>query len=248
MERSVQNSNNDENYCSLKSSVENELRPLPMKKPSHREIEMEGRALRKMSLVLASKLSTRPWDGLEYESNSFDPEMNLSETGTRPVALFFNTLRQALLASQELQLLQKISKSVDEKMQYDNVRILCLGDDDIPIDMTEAGTNDKKRKKRGRASALSKGTVNPHNGLILVVQPTDFNNEIKPPSPSVGTIHHLQRILARASIAQIPAIVISPRLTEQLHSSGIEQSGYQQSSTYGGVEVSLITLLSILLN
>jgi hypothetical protein len=73
--------------------------------------------------------------------------------------------------------------------------------------------------------------------LVLVVQPTDWNNEVNPPSPSVGTVQQLQSLLAKASIARIPAVVVSPRLTEQFDERGIEQSGYQQSSTYGGVEV-----------
>jgi hypothetical protein len=127
---------------------------------------------------------------------------------------------------------------------YDNIRILCLGQDDIPRDMLRptVRTNEKdtqRRRRWGESKELTEGKVDPRFGIILIVQPTDRNNEAMPPSPSVGTVQSLQKLLARATISRIPAVVISPRLTEQMDGKGIEQSGYQKSSTYGGVEVSL---------
>ena len=200
-------------------------------------IALEGRALRRLSLVLASQLSQGPWSGLE----DMDDSEKDAKFKSRPVALFFNTIRQALLASKELQLLQKIAKLQKRENQYDNIRILCLGQDEIPKDMIkELGldTNGKRRRKWGGSKELSEGVVNPKNGLILIVQPTDFNNEANPASPVIGTVQQLQTLVAKASIAHLPSVVIAPRLTEQFDGNGIEQSGYQKSSTYGGLEVS----------
>jgi hypothetical protein len=91
------------------------------------------------------------------------------------------------------------------------------------------------RRPWGSTRQIIAGKVDPSRGIILIVQPTDFNNEVEPPSPAVNALTQLQILLARASVVQIPAVVISPRLTEQWL-SGIEQSGYQKSSTYGGIE------------
>lgn len=227
-------------------------------------IALEGRALRRLSLILASQLSQGTWEGLEdmdipternSAENGYHERMTMEQVDedattsaandrkskSRPVALFFNTLRQTLLASKELQLLQKIAKLQNREGLYDNIRILCLGQDGIPQDMvkeTPRDTKGKQRRKWGGSKQLSEGMVNPKNGMILIVQPTDFNSEANPAAPVIGTVQQLQMLLARASIAHIPAVVISPRLTEQFDGRGIEQSGYQRSSTYGGLEVS----------
>jgi len=195
-------------------------------------VDREGRALRKVALVLASKLSQRPWVGLE----DGDVEgMESKRRDNRIVAVFFNTIRQALLASQELKLLQRQSK---DHRAYDAIQILCLGHDSLP---TELITRPNTKKRRNKNKFLQDGTVDPHNGLLLIVQPSDLNAESSHhPSPAIHTLTHLQRILARASVAQLPAIVLSPRLNEQqrrqLVTGGMDQSGYQRSSTYGGVE------------
>jgi hypothetical protein len=228
--------------------------------------EIEGRALRRVVLLLASKLSQMPWSGLETtdgDSKEEDGDDNNVEkdrkdidtfnqhepkrTGTRPIAIFFNTLHQALQASRELKLLQQVAISQNlDVSSYKNIRILCLGQDTIPNDMLRSGRakdkrekdkNGKTRRKWGSSRELSSGKVDPKNGLVIVVQPTDYNFELKPPSPSIGTIQELQKLLSRASVNQLPSIVVSPRLTEQFEGrEGAEQSGYQQSSTYGGVE------------
>ena len=199
----------------------------------------EGRALRRLSLVLASQLSMKPWH--ELEDDCTENENHSSESRSRPIALFFSTIKQALLASKELQLLQKIERIKSREKRYENIRILCLGQDEIPKDMTHQGSldsNGKRRSKWGSSKKLSDGVVDPTRGLVLVVKPTDFNNEVHPAFPLVGAVKELQILLTKASIALIPSVVISPRLTEQFDERGIEQSGYQRSSTYGGVEVS----------
>ncbi len=252
-----------------------------------KKADVEGRALRRVVLLLATKLSQMPWIGLEdlddhieedddhsrngeeqyinnvqnnndvnsghhheqhhHQQNQHGINESNEQTKTRPIALYFNTLNQALKASSELQLLKQIAHQHNQDISiYQNIRILCLGQDTIPDDMirkkmknTENKHNEKRRKKWGASRELSSGTVDPRNGMVIVVQPSDFNFESKPPGPSYGTVHDLQKLLSRASVNQIPSVVISPRLTEQMEVeglSGIEQSGYQKSSTYGGVE------------
>jgi hypothetical protein len=206
----------------------------------HHILAMEGRALRRLSIVLASKLSQMPWEGMENREMYDGEGIVGEEPSSRPIALFFNTIRQALEASNELKLLQKVAALNGQKDLYHNVRILCMGQDEIPKDMANPPTTDingKRRRKWGISKELSEGRVDPTRGLVIIVQPTDLNNESSPPSPSIGTVQQLQGLLAKSSIAQIPAVVMSPRLTEQFDGRGIEQSGYQQSSTYGGVEV-----------
>jgi hypothetical protein len=212
---------------------------------SNTDVLLEGKGLRIFSLILASKLNQWPWDSLEDDTPS-DDDNNMKVHGKylskRPVALFYNTIRQALQASQELKMMQQISKIRGKEGIYDNIRILCLGQDDIPKDMLRPTVKTKRnntgRRRWGESKELTEGKIDPTIGVILIVQPTDRNNEATPPSPSVGTLQQLQKLLARATIARIPAVVISPRLTEQMDGRGIEQSGYQKSSTYGGVEVS----------
>lgn len=201
--------------------------PFIDKKQSRKSIEQESRALRRFSLVLASKLGVAPWEGLEETEN-------VTMTA-RPVALFYSTVKQALLASKELQLLKQISKLENgDSSIYDHIQILCLGQDDIPHEMTDYAKKNGRRPW-GSSRQIGAGRVDPSRGIILIVQPTDFNKETEPPSPAINAVTQLQILLARASVVQIPAVVISPRLTEQWL-TGIEQSGYQKSSTYGGIE------------
>jgi len=199
------------------------------KEESRETIEKESRALRRFSLVLASKLGNATWVGLE------ESDYETANAKARPVAIFYSTVKQALFASKELQLLRQISKLENgDSSMYDHIQILCLGQDDIPKEMTH-DTRTNGRRPWGSSRQVNAGKVNPNKGIILIVQPTDFNHEVQPPSPAVNAVTQLQVLLARASVVQIPAVVISPRLTEQWL-SGIEQSGYQKSSTYGGIE------------
>ena len=204
--------------------------------------DLEGHAMRRLSLKLAARLSSSPWEGLEGTETTHGSDNNSDElndvlkarSSVRPVALYFNTIRQALLANLELKVLKEQSTSD----VYANIRILCLGQDTIPDDML---SGKKTMRRHRRMSDLIKGKILPQNGIILIVQPSDYNAENLPPSPAVGSISALQVLLAQASIVRLPSIVISPRLTEHINpgfgdSSRSDQSGYQQSSTYGGVE------------
>lgn len=214
------------------------------------KVESEAKTLRIISLIMAAKLSRKPWNDLEDDLHGLDMNQRTNASG-RSVAIFFNTIRQALMASSELKLLQSVSslKDTDDPLCYDNIRICCLGQDDIPDEMMKdkcdnGVTNNGKRKKSKMSRDLGKGVVDPSKGIVVIVQPTDYNSDSNPPSPSIGSLQYLQRILARASIHKLPTVIVSPRMIEQYAAfpngstdgGGYEQSGYQKSSTYGGFE------------
>ena len=172
----------------------------------------EPNALRKVALQLAAHLSS---------------EQNIK------VAVYFNTIRQTLMASQELQFLRRVEmqskRQGDTKSVYNNITVLTLGADDIPKSM--------RRQERLKSPQLGQGQVDLKRGLIMVIQPTDYNAEYRPPAPSIGSVAALQRLAGRASVDGIPVVLLSPRfLTLQAPSPGWDQSGYQQSSAYGGYE------------
>jgi len=183
----------------------------------------EGRAMIIFSLELAQRLVASPWNGFEEASS-----------GLRPCAVFYNTMDQALMASREL---SRLKEDVHTNRDIlDQIHISSLGQGSLPTHM------EKKRKKQ------------PTNGIVLVVKPTDY--DIDSPIPNIGRptvyadcLEKLQRILFQASASSLPAIVISPRLTElaplvqppTTHTYktgpwGYEQSNYQHSATYGGIE------------
>lgn len=183
----------------------------------------EGRAMIIFSLELAQRLVS-PWNGFEEDASS----------DLRPCAVFYNTMDQALMASRELSRLKKDARG--DRNVLDRIYISWLGQGSLPTHM------EKKRKQEST------------NGLVLVVKPSDY--DIDSPIPNIGQptvyadcIENLQRILFQASASSLPAIVISPRLTElaplvqpiTTHTYktgpwGHEQSNYQRSATYGGIE------------
>jgi hypothetical protein len=196
------------------------------------------RATRRLSLMLAAKISMdSSWE--EFENESEEDDINDIRTSPlkdtrRPVAVYFNTIKQALMASRELQSLKRAEHGEDCEeglaSSYDHVSIQCLGDK-IPKALR------RDRSERRRYGGLTQGYVNVTHGLILIVQPTDYNNEYRPPGPAVGSIGSFQQLAAQASIEEVATVAISPRfLSNKNHFGGWDQSGYQQSSTYGGVE------------
>lgn len=220
------------------------------------EQDAEGRGVRRVAITLAEILSRYPWEGQEQE----EEDKNTTRKGQRrPVLIYFNTLQQTLMASRELMLLKE-EEAIKEKgtrnydkmtgeSAYDNVTILCLGEK-IPRKFFPSKKGAEKRKHRDR---LDSGVVDPKKGIVIIAQPTDANFDVQPPGPAAGKVLSLQGTLAQASFAQLPAIVLSPRLTEQYgiyqqqsgsrgsfshtgSGGGFDQSGYQESATYGGAE------------
>jgi hypothetical protein len=179
----------------------------------------EKRAMRILSLLLAKRLSKLPWD----KTDSTDMQ-------DRSVAVYFNSVEQSLLATRELSRLK-----MDNENAYDHIQIYCLGQ------------NEKSQSAK---------TVSVEK-IILVVKPTDYDantllpahdNSIHQPRIQSNVVDKLQSLLFQASASSIPAVVLSPRLSElpplqqasqeykRTGPSGFEQSGFQKSSTYGGIE------------
>jgi len=178
------------------------------------------KAIRHISLQLGAQLTKGPWEGYEKPEEEF----------TRPVAIYFNTIKQTLIACEELANVKRASKSVSTT-SFDNIIVQTLGQDpEIPQKMKES----RKRSKKG----VQEGKVDPKRGIIVIVQPTDFNSEFNPPGPAVDSVSHLQQLVARAAVENLPVVIISPRfLAHQCFgSNNRDQSGFQRSSVYGGSE------------
>jgi hypothetical protein len=179
--------------------------------------------------MLAAKLSVNSsWKAYEDDN---DVARNSKAPPHRPVAVYFTTIKQALMASQELKLLRlDESNTTTKKTAYNNVQIRCLGDD-IPKSMCLDPS--ERRRYRG----LSDGHINATQGVIVISTPTDYNSEYRPPGPVIGTVAAFQRLVAQASIQELPTIAVSPRfLSNDTPFYGQDQSGFQQSSAYGGIE------------
>lgn len=177
----------------------------------------DSRAVRLLSLYFGAELAKGPWKGYEKVSKNF----------SRPVVIYFNTIKQSLIACEELASLKKIP---DAPTTYNDIIIKTLGQDtEIPKIM---------KKKTKPVKSATEGLVNPKQGIVVVVQPTDFNEEFRPPGPAVNSVSHLQQLVAQAAIENLPVIVISPRFLCQqpFESNSWDQSGFQRSSVYGGDE------------
>jgi hypothetical protein len=227
------------------------------------------RAVRLASLVLAGKLSqSQTYESYSKKRNSEHLDLKHSSTSDeaqqhRPIAIYFNTVQQALEASRQLwelkrlDLLQQkrnIVKTATNKINvttpfsiYDSVHIRCLCQGDtIPKELMQRSNEleslhafSEKTTRNRRWRQLTTGKVDPTAGLILVVQPTDYNDEYRPPGPSIGVVESLQRLVATAAVEQLPVVLVSPRFlkAQSSFSSGWDQSGYhQRSSLYGGLE------------
>jgi hypothetical protein len=186
------------------------------------DVLTESSALRHISLILAAKLSS-----YKRRSNQNNPSTAV------PVAVYLNTVQQAIAATRTLSHLQENACQHDQ-VDFKEIQIHCLGQTHcniIPIEMrSNISVTHSELKKR-----LETGYVDSSRGWIIVVQPTDSNDEFRPPTPALSTVESLQELSIRAAMHGLPLIVLSPRLTQQMR--GIwDQSGYQQSSTYGGIE------------
>ena len=146
-------------------------------------------ALRKLSLRLAQRLST-------FQSGESDE----NEDKHRPVAVYFNTIKQTMQAASEFHDLTSAHR-VEES---ENVSVLCLGDQ-LPFQPPE----DSLLRKKRRTSRNPKQEYS--HGYVLVVQPTDYNDEHQPPGPSISTIEFLQQLSTKASVMGLATILVSPR-------------------------------------
>ncbi len=186
-------------------------------------------AIRRLALLLAAKLSSQQcWTSFERKKETTpSPEY-------RPVTLCFNTIKQALIASNDLQRLKldyvNGGGKDGGKSPYEKIKIQCIHDR-LPKELHVT------RSRRRRNNGLTGGYVNATKGILLAVQPTDYNLEHKPPGPAIDAIGNFQRLVAQASVEEVPVVVLSPRfLSNDSPYGGWDQSGYQQSAIYGGLE------------
>lgn len=193
----------------------------------------EGRAMRILALHIANRLSTLP-----MEMNAH----NSLTRRTRSVAVYFNTVEQSLLASRELNR-WKIDHEYTGNISFDDMHIYCLGQDTLPF---------KGKSQRQQSSKDWNKNTDSKESIILIVKPTDYDatsHERHHPTIQANVVDKLQTLLFQAAASSIPAVVLSPRLSElpplqqssfqgykRTGPSGFEQSGFQISSTYGGIE------------
>ena len=81
----------------------------------------------------------------------------------------------------------------------------------IPPDMLfeHDDTSSTHRHKRGHKQPQ---TQNKNlRGLILVVQPTDYNDEYAPPGPAVNVWTALQALVASAAVEGLPVVCLTPQ-------------------------------------
>lgn len=185
-----------------------------------------NRAQRILALLLAAKLSNDlSWNEYENECHSAD--------SYRPIALSFNTIKEALLAHREMQILQRDCHSEVERDAFNHVIIQTVSEG-LPKGLFMATSS---KKKHGRLKNIS---VNPRNGLLIIVQPTDFNQDFDPARPSINLLDNFQKMTTRALIQETPVIILSPRFLSYSETEApdneIYQSGFQKVSYYGGKE------------
>ena len=194
-----------------------------------RRYPSDAAALRSFTLQLAARLSSAPWTS--YEAG---------EQEGRPVSILTNSRQEAMFMSRELASLRDgpvKSYSSGTRTSFSLISVHCLVQGDSLAETMEAHSVKRRSRTRG---ALRQGSIDPARGLVIVLQPTDFNEEYKPPGPTLGAVEALQRVAIRASILEVPTVVISPRFLAHptmSHSTYLwDQSGYQQSAAYGGWE------------
>ena len=85
---------------------------------------------------------------------------------------------------------------------------------------SEEGTGERRRSEWGcitvhclgeSPDGLPAPASEIDGGIVLIVQPTDYNAEYRPPGPAVGAVEALQRLTARSWALGRPTIVVSPR-------------------------------------
>ncbi len=252
----------------------------------------EPAALRRVALALAEALSQQDWTRTAATTTTPTAAAAAATFGvtTRspavPVAVYFNSLQQALAATQHLaRLRQRQRQQVSSNpTAYDQISIHVLTDPDCDVpdamkqqrsSLRESDTNStstssssssssseapqatpgakrrigRPRKQQSPPKELGK-SVHPKHGIILIVQPTDAlwleekaasttttttSTTTPPMVPAVGTVTALQKVMARATLYDLPVVLVSPRLS-RLTGTRWDQSGYQQSATYGGME------------
>jgi hypothetical protein len=146
-------------------------------------------ALRKLAIRIAQKLSKNvPWG----EQNGGDSNL--------PVVLYLNTIKQAMLTAADYRSLSQLSN----REWVQELAVLPLGDElpGLKKHLQNEKLTSKRRQKKHKDYT---------RGFIVVVQPTDYNDEHQPPGPSIGTVEALQQLAIKASLVGFTVVLISPR-------------------------------------
>lgn len=192
-------------------------------------------ALRKLTLVMAQKLATDPT--IRDQNDDFNGGEKAVTNKERSVVVYLNTIKQTMLAAYEFQDLASISGGEAPR----NVTILTMGDH-LPTPLQEtlkSPTQIGRPRKKGRPRT----SIHPSRGFVVVVQPTDYNDEHQPPGPSVTTVEALQRLSAQASLLGLTTVLISPRFLASPHYHSMMPSSWRQgdgtrqvAASFGGQE------------
>lgn len=181
-------------------------------------------ALRQLTLALAQELST----------TSISTPDNRTSTH-RPVTIYFHTIPQTMLAAYEYRALQR---KQDGHHPSDSIITIRTLSDELPATMLAHGIN-RPRHGPGRHPPTSDDLyLHPDNGIVLVVQPTDYNDEHQPPGPSIGAVEVLQRLTARVNLCGAPVVLISPRFLASPYypASAGPRNQNTQAAAFGGAE------------
>ena len=127
----------------------------------------EGRAIKILSLEIARRLSVSPWDGFEETEDA---------TAARSVAVYYNSMEQAILASRELRRWKQKKSTTQQHYDIvadmdhdslDHIHICCLGQHSLPTCMIK---QNKRQNKRISESPLTTNESNADNGIILICE------------------------------------------------------------------------------
>eukprot|EP00587_Corethron_hystrix_P003847 CAMPEP_0113309670 /NCGR_PEP_ID=MMETSP0010_2-20120614/7620_1 /TAXON_ID=216773 ORGANISM="Corethron hystrix, Strain 308" /NCGR_SAMPLE_ID=MMETSP0010_2 /ASSEMBLY_ACC=CAM_ASM_000155 /LENGTH=430 /DNA_ID=CAMNT_0000164967 /DNA_START=199 /DNA_END=1491 /DNA_ORIENTATION=- /assembly_acc=CAM_ASM_000155 len=142
------------------------------------------------------------------------------------VEIYFDGLNLARLAVGELDRMQKSRQWWTSKGEWERIVVKYLGQKQ-KMNNEDSPKNDgvgRRRRKR-----MKHGVVDPSNGIVLVVQPTDVGKT------DLSFIENLQGLAMQTSVLQQPFVIISPRFLNMGSSGGLDH-GIELSSTFGGSE------------
>lgn len=141
------------------------------------------------------------------------------------VAIYFSSLKEALIASKVFQLLQsRYVTDTNETSACDRIEINVLHrTSGLPNRLLQR-QKETARKRKNKQQQRPNNTNQPERrGYVIIVQPVGM------------LLEGLQRIVARATLHSLPVILLSPRMNH-FTLTPWDQSGFQQSAYYGGSE------------
>jgi hypothetical protein len=106
-------------------------------------------------------------------------------------------------------------------------------DQDGKKKMSSSTTTTKKYKKSNNNKTNKNDPYfDPSYGIVMIVQPRDYNTEHIPPGPATHAVGDVQRLVAVSTMHRIPVIIVLPRFAvqhQQQHHVSQSQTQQQQS-------------------